>query len=128
MVIAWTPLTDLVLFHTLTKIPIALHLVLILHLVVVLLLFAMFLGFTLSLQPQHGHNIPSQYTNNSHIAHLFCPAEYLPIEASDGLRALCRLHMPYRSTMNHIFFQQVAEQKNSKATIYSGLSFVSDEY
>ena len=37
-----------------------------------------FLGFDLSLQPQHGQCSPSHLINNAHIAHLFCPAEYLP--------------------------------------------------
>jgi hypothetical protein len=36
-----------------------------------------FLGFDLSLQPQHGHQSPSHLMNNPHVVHLFCPEEYL---------------------------------------------------
>lgn len=60
------------------------------------------LGFALSLQPQHGHHHPSHLINNSQTAHLFCPAEYLPPpEPTDGLRALCRLHIPLHANYNH---------------------------
>jgi hypothetical protein len=59
-----------------------------------------FLGFVLSLQRQHGHLTPFHMINNSHIAHLFCPAEYLlPPEPLAGFKALCRLHMPLH--VNH---------------------------
>jgi hypothetical protein len=42
-----------------------------------LFLSAVFLGFVLSLPPQHGHHNPSHLINNSHVEHLFCPEEYL---------------------------------------------------
>jgi len=67
-----------------------------------LLRLSTILGFALSLQPQHGHHHPSHLINNSQTAHLFCPAEYLPPpEATDGFRALCRLHIPLHANFNH---------------------------
>ena len=65
-----------------------------------LLLSTVFLGFVLSLLPQHGHHTPSHLINTSHIAHLLCPAEYLLLGPSAGLSALCRLHIPLH-VINH---------------------------
>lgn len=61
---------------------------------------AVFLGFVLSLQPQHGHHTPFHLINISHIMHLVCPAEYLPPEPLAGLRALCRSQIPLH-VINH---------------------------
>ena len=87
-----------------------------------LLLSTVFLGFDLSLQPQHGHQDPFQLMNISHIAHLFCPAEYLP-EPSAGLRALCCSHLPLH-VINQTSQPNKSTSKNSKMTIYFGLTLI----
>jgi hypothetical protein len=67
--------------------------------IAVLLLSTVFLGFALSLQPQHEHSSPSHLINISHITHLLCPAEYLR-EPSAGLEALFWLQIPLH-VINH---------------------------
>lgn len=55
-------------------------------------LYFRFLGFVLSLYPQHGHQRPSHFMKISHIWQRLCPDAYLPVPT--GFCALYLMHIP----------------------------------
>ena len=63
-------------------------------------LYFWFLGFVLSLHPQHGQKKPSHIIKILHTWHRFRPAAYLrrPI----GFNALCLRHIPLQVITNYI--------------------------